>query len=94
MLYHFSIDFYIGQKEIVPIGYGWVFPLSTNMARVGICTVYNTPEEIDEKDINFWHKNFLEKESPIYDQVKKAQPYEIHKGTYPLSGVIKKQRVK
>lgn len=85
-----SIDFYVGQKEIVPIGYGWVFPISSDKARVGVCTVYNTPENIEEKNIDFWHKKFLSRGSPIYEQVVDAQPYEIHKGTYPLSGMLKK----
>ena len=85
-----SIDFYVGQREIVPIGYGWVFPLSKDRARVGISTVYNTPEEIKEKNIEYYHTRFLSKESPIYEQIKNAQPYEIHKGVYPLSGMIEK----
>lgn len=85
-----SIDFYVGQKEIVPIGYGWVFPIAKNKARVGICTVYNTPEKLEEKNINFWHKKFLSKDSPIYKQIKNARAYETHKGTYPLSGMLEK----
>jgi len=85
-----SIDFYVGQKEIVPIGYGWVFPLSKNKARIGICTVYNTPENIEVKDISFWHNRFLNKKSPIFDQLKNAQLYEVHKGSYPLTGIIEK----
>ena len=85
-----SIDFYVGKKEVVPIGYGWIFPLSKNRARVGICTVYNTPEEIAEKKIEYWHDKFLNKDSPVYDQVKNAQTYEIHKGAYPLCGMYEK----
>lgn len=85
-----AIDFFVGQKEIVPIGYGWVFPIASDRARVGVCTVYNTPEDMEEKNIDFWHKQFLSNGSPIYEQVKDAQPYEIHKGTYPLSGMLEK----
>jgi digeranylgeranylglycerophospholipid reductase len=85
-----AIDFYVGQKEIVPIGYGWVFPIAKDKARVGICTVYNAAEEIEEKNIDYWHKKFLSKDSPIYNQVKNAQLCEIHKGTYPLSGMLDK----
>jgi digeranylgeranylglycerophospholipid reductase len=85
-----SIDFYVGQKEIVPIGYGWVFPLSENIARVGVSSVYNTPELITEKNINYWHEKFLGEDSPIFKRVKNAQPYETHKGTYPLSGMLEK----
>jgi len=85
-----SINFYVGQKEIIPIGYGWIFPLSLNRARVGICTVYNTPEVISEKKIETWHNRFLSKKSPIYNQIKNGKVYEIHKGTYPLCGILKK----
>lgn len=85
-----SIDFYVGQKEITPIGYGWVFPLGIDRARVGICTVYNTPEIIEEKNIKYWHEKFLGKESPIYKIVKNAQPYAIHSGVYPLCGMLEK----
>jgi len=85
-----SIDFYVGQKEIVPIGYGWVFPLGKDIARIGICTVYNTPEIIEEKNIKYWQNRFLGKESPIYEIVKNAQPYAIHSGAYPLCGMIEK----
>ncbi len=85
-----SIDFYVGQKEIVPIGYGWVFPLSKKIARVGVSSVYNTAELIKEKNINYWHEKFLGEDSPIFKRVKNAQPYETHKGTYPLSGMLEK----
>ena len=85
-----SIDFYVGEKEIVPIGYGWVFPLSKNRAKIGICTVYNTPEEIKEKNIEYWHTRFLSKRSVIYHMVKDAQPYALHKGVYPLCGMLEK----
>lgn len=85
-----SIDFYVGEKEIVPIGYGWIFPLSNNRARIGICTVYNTPEEIEEKNIEYWHTRFIDKNSVIYHRVKNAQPYAVHKGIYPLCGMLKK----
>jgi len=85
-----SIDFYVGKKEVVPIGYGWVFPLSKNRARVGVCTVFNTPEEISEKKIEHWHEKFLCEDSPIYNQIRNAQPYEVHKGAYPLCGMYEK----
>ncbi len=85
-----SIDFYVGQKEIVPIGYGWVFPLGKDRARIGICTVYNTPEIIEEKNIKYWQKRFLSRESPIYNIIKNAQPYAKHSGAYPLCGMLEK----
>ncbi len=85
-----TINFYVGQNEIVPIGYGWVFPISYDKARVGICTVYNTPEKIKEKKIEKLHKKFLSKNSPIYNEVKKGEVYEIHKGIYPLCGILDK----
>ncbi|RLF42609.1 MAG: hypothetical protein DRN18_02125 [Thermoplasmata archaeon] len=85
-----AIDFYVGRKDVVPIGYGWIFPLSNNRARIGICTVYNTPEEIDEKNIEYWHSRFLSEDSVIYHRVKNAQPYAIHKGVYPLCGMLEK----
>jgi digeranylgeranylglycerophospholipid reductase len=85
-----SINFYVGQNEVVPIGYGWIFPISSNRARVGICTVYNTPEIIEEKNIETWHNKFLSIESPIYNQIKNGQVYEIHKGAYPLCGILNK----
>lgn len=85
-----SIDFFVGRDEIVPIGYGWIFPLSESRARIGICTVYNTPEEFEEKNIGYWHDRFLSNVSPIYENVKNAQPYAIHSGSYPLSGMLEK----
>lgn len=85
-----SIDFFVGQKEIVPIGYGWIFPLGADRARIGICTVYNTLEILEEKNIKYWHERFLGKKSPIYPIVKNAQPYAIHSGAYPLSGMLEK----
>jgi len=84
-----SFDFYVG-KETVPIGYAWVFPVGKDRARVGIDTVYNTPENIEEENIRYWHNKFLSESSPIYSYVKKAQPYETHGGAYPLCGIVEK----
>ena len=87
-----TLEFYVGD-EIVPIGYGWVFPLDQKgggRARVGVSTVYNTPEKIDRKDIEYWHNKLLSKESPIHDNCKDAQPYEVHRGAYPLCGMLEK----
>jgi len=84
-----SLDFFVGE-EIVPIGYGWVFPVANDRARVGICTVYNAPEEIKEKNIRYWYDKFISEKSPIYNRIENAQPYEIHTGTYPLCGMLEK----
>lgn len=81
------LEFYVGDK-LTPIGYGWVFPLEKDKARVGVCTVYNTPEKIVEKNINYWQDKFLSEESPIHKNVKSAEPYEIHMGSYPLCGML------
>lgn len=87
---HRAIDLYVGREEVVPVGYGWIFPLGADSARVGVCTVYNTPEKLEEKNINRWMERFIGKDSIIYDNVKNAQPYEMHIGAYPLSGMIEK----
>lgn len=84
-----TLEFYVG-KEIVPIGYGWVFPLKKNRARVGVSTVYNTPEKLEKKDINYWHDKFLDKDSPIHKNSANSQPYEVHMGAYPLQGMLEK----
>jgi len=85
-----SMEFYVGQKEIVPVGYAWVFPLGRDRARVGVSTVFNIPEKIEVKNIKYWLDRFIYKKSPVYLRVKNAQPYEIHFGSYPLCGMLEK----
>ena len=85
-----SFDFFVGQKEIVPIGYAWIFPITNNRAKVGLCTVYNTCEEIKEKNIGYWYNRFISEDSPIHEMLNYAQPYEVHVGSYPLCGMLKK----
>jgi len=85
-----AIDFYVGKNEVVPVGYGWIFPVSSDAARVGVSMVYNTPDEIENKNIRKWLDHFIGPDSIIYNQVKDSQPYEIHIGGYPLSGMIEK----
>lgn len=85
-----AIDFYVSREHIVPVGYGWCFPLGHDSARIGICTVNNTQEEIEERGINVWLDRFIEENEVILKMVKDAQPYEIHMGVYPLCGVIEK----
>jgi len=84
-----SMDFYVGEN-IVPVGYGWVFPITNNRAKVGISTVYNTAEKFEEKNIKHWHDKFISKKSPIYEIARNAQPYEMHIGSYPLCGMLEK----
>jgi digeranylgeranylglycerophospholipid reductase len=85
-----AIEFYVGKEEIVPVGYAWVFPTGKDRARVGVSTVLNTAEEFEKKGIRYYEDRFLGKESPIYERVKDAQPFEIHTGAYPLEGMLKK----
>ncbi len=85
-----ALEFYVGEPDIVPIGYGWIFPITKKRAKVGICTVYNTPEILEEKNIQYWFDRFLSENSPIYPMIKDAQPYELHMGSYPLSGMLEK----
>jgi len=85
-----AIEFYVGKEEIVPVGYAWVFPTGIDRARVGISTVLNTAEKIEKKSIRYYEDRFLGKESPIYERVKEAQPFEIHTGAYSLRGMLNK----
>ena len=85
-----AIEFYVGKEEIVPVGYAWVFPTGKNRARVGVSTVLNTAEKIEKKSIRYYEDRFLSKESPIYERVKDAQPFEIHTGAYSLEGMLNK----
>lgn len=85
-----TIEFYVGKEEIVPIGYAWVFPTGKDRARVGVSTVLNTAEKIEKKSIKYYEDHFLGKESPIYELVKDAQPFEIHMGAYSLEGMLNK----
>ena len=85
-----AIEFYVGKEEIVPVGYAWVFPTGKDRARVGVSTVLNTAEKIEKKSIRYYEDRFLGKESPIYDRVKDAQPFEIHTGAYSLEGMLSK----
>jgi flavin-dependent dehydrogenase len=34
-----AIDFYVGEEEVIPIGYGWVLPTGEDRAKVGVATV-------------------------------------------------------
>ncbi|MCK4476717.1 MAG: NAD(P)/FAD-dependent oxidoreductase [Methanophagales archaeon] len=85
-----AIEFYVGEKEIVPVSYAWVFPTGKDRARVGVSTVLNTIEEIEKKSIRYYEDRFLSKESPIYERVKDAQPFEMHTGAYSLGGMLNK----
>jgi digeranylgeranylglycerophospholipid reductase len=85
-----SIDFFVGKSEVVPVGYGWIFPTGEKRAKVGVATVINAPEDIDVKNITHYLDSFLSYDSPIYDIIKSAQPFEFHSGVYPLTGPIEK----
>jgi digeranylgeranylglycerophospholipid reductase len=83
-----TIEYYVGEEKIVPIGYGWVLPTGKDRAKVGVSTIFNTAERLETKDMINYLDRFLDKDSPIYERVKDAQPFEIHTGTYPLSGML------
>jgi digeranylgeranylglycerophospholipid reductase len=85
-----AIEFYVGKEEIVPGGYAWVFPTGKDRARVGVASVLNTAEKVEKKDIRYYEDRFLGKESLIYERVKDAQPFEIHRGEYSLEGMLNK----
>lgn len=84
-----SIDLYVGRDEIIPVGYGWVFPTGENRAKIGIATVFNTGEKV-EKNIKYYHNRFLNSDSHIYGRIKNAQPFEMHMGAYSLNGILEK----
>lgn len=90
------MEFYVGY-DIVPVGYGWVFPTGLDEARVGICTIINNPTREYEKfkketgkDIYDCFDKLLNEHPIVSKIVKKAQPIEFHSGSYPLCGQIKK----
>ncbi len=85
-----AIEFYVGKEEIVPVGYAWVFPTGKDRAGVGVSTVLNTAEKNEKKSIRYYEDRFLSKDSPIYERVKDAQPFEIHTGAYSLKGMLNK----
>lgn len=82
-----SVDLYVGES-VVPIGYAWMFPTGENRARVGVSTVFGIEDGV--KEIEYYEDTFLSKGSPIYDMVKDAQPFEIHKGESPMMGMLEK----
>jgi flavin-dependent dehydrogenase len=85
-----AIEFYVGKEEIIPIGYGWVFPTGEDRAKVGVATVFNTAEKVEIKDIKYYESRFLSKGSPIYESVKNTQPFEMHTGAYSMEAVLDK----
>lgn len=88
-------EFY-GGSDIVPVGYGWVFPLGRDEARVGISTVFNTKNREYEKAVEKSDKKLLGyledfiRHPYLEKRFKDAQPFEFHSGAYSLSGPIKK----
>ncbi|RLG39134.1 MAG: hypothetical protein DRN91_00675 [Candidatus Alkanophagales archaeon] len=80
-----SVDLYVGES-IVPIGYAWVFPTGENRARVGVSTVFGIEEGV--REIEYYENVFLSEKSPVYDIVKDAQPFEIHKGESPMTNML------
>ncbi len=85
-----AIDFFVGEEEIIPIGYGWVFPTGNYRAKVGVCTILDTIERMEAKSIKYYEKRFLSKGSPIYESAKNAQPFEMHTGAYSMGAVLEK----
>jgi digeranylgeranylglycerophospholipid reductase len=86
-----AIDIYVGES-IVPVGYAWVFPTGKDRARVGVSTVFGIAGESEEKGMNieYYENLFLSEHSPIYERVKEAQPFEIHTGESPMTGMLEK----
>ena len=81
-----SMDLYVGEEEVVPVGYGWLFPTGQKTGRVGVCTVLNTPEKVSA-GIRKYQDQFTQK---LLKKLRcpQAQPYEIHGGAYGLNGAI------
>jgi len=76
-----SIDFYVGSG-LVPVSYGWAFPIGSNETRVGVATVLNTRETLG-KSLKKVHDTFfriLEKRGGV----RSASICSIHVGDYPL----------
>jgi digeranylgeranylglycerophospholipid reductase len=82
-----AIDLYVGES-IVPEGYAWVFPTGGDRARVGVSTAFTGESEKEGMDIEYYEELFLGKHSPIYERVKDAQPFEIHTGESPMTGML------
>jgi len=80
--------FFVG-REVVPIGYGWVFPTGKKRARIGVCSVYNTKEEVDGRILDYFY-NFFSDKSPISGMVRNATPISKHSGAYALAGIVDK----
>ncbi|RZN35913.1 MAG: NAD(P)/FAD-dependent oxidoreductase [Methanophagales archaeon ANME-1-THS] len=85
-----TIEYYVGEEEIVPVGYGWVLPTGMDRAKVGLDTVHSATESLEIKDMINYLNRFLGENSPIYNRVKDAQPFEVHSGVYSLSGMLDK----
>jgi digeranylgeranylglycerophospholipid reductase len=80
------IEFHVGRREITPVGYGWVFPVGRSSARIGVCTVMNTDEDVSGVCIERLLRRFTNrKRSPISRHIERAQPIEAHRGAYHLA---------
>jgi len=84
-----AVGFYVGA-DVVPVGYGWVFSSGAKRARIGVCTVYNTKENIRSFSIRECLDNFLSPKSLIYNVIKNAKLVEEHGGNYALASPLEK----
>ncbi len=78
-----NLAFYLGA-EFAPFGYGWIFPMGSNTAKVGVA-VYETTKHKSLPLLELLNK-FVQK----VDILKNAQPVELHGGTLFVNGGITK----
>ncbi|HLD58939.1 MAG TPA: NAD(P)/FAD-dependent oxidoreductase, partial [archaeon] len=80
---------FVGEHEVVPVGYGWVFPLRNNCARIGVATSFLSGKVSPSKRIVRYLENFLAR-SEISPLIRKAEKIETHGGVYPVGGMLKR----
>jgi len=84
-----QFDIFVGHEEVIPIGYGWSFPVGKDKTRVGVATSIVTGK--DKKiNIEYYLNKFISRDSPIYPITKDSQKMEVHTGAYPVGGFFKK----
>lgn len=84
--YKNTLYFYLGDK-FIPNGYGWVFPLSNHMAKVGIGRRLfgGSKEEKKSQNLNEMLTNFIHS----IPWLESSEPVEFHAGTLTYNPEMK-----
>lgn len=82
-------DIFVGEREVIPIGYGWSFPVGKDKTRIGVGTsiIIGKDKKVNIK--NSLNK-FISKNSQVHSITKDSKKIETHSGSYPLGGFFDK----